>query len=407
MIRKLKGKKIAVLIAAKSVGNIPRMLNLAQNLQVAGVNVIQIGRQASGSRRYIKKGRGHWVLNIKLWSAKIPFTFIRQPLILIEFIIRSRIALTRVQPNYLFTFYNTAAILHRFKYPFSTKKIAWLLDFRHPYFLNYRHRILEKVGESGCKYSDAIVVPTRERLALHLCRRPECLNIPSFIIHNSPNSISMGHDSFLRKNKETFKGYDDRVSVIYAGGIGKGYGLEKIIKAVGSCPQGIRLLLVGKKRYVIGGSGKIKLDSVQSTIEQECKCVPYPSNIEWRDAVPYEELGELLRQADIGYVTYEGKANLNDRFSAPGKLYDYLREGLVLLTDEQNPIFTELVTADCAVFFSVSANEDQMKEVLEEKILNQKEKIPEMKIAARNLFNNYFCQEKQINPLFAFLGISE
>ena len=88
------------------------------------------------------------MLNIDLLSARIPFAPLRQPLVLLEFLLRSRALMNRLQPDYLFTFYNSAAILLRIKWKFPVRKVAWLLDFRHPYFLNWRHRMLERIGEA-------------------------------------------------------------------------------------------------------------------------------------------------------------------------------------------------------------------------------------------------------------------
>lgn len=394
--------KRSLLVVAKPAGNVPRMLNLADNLLKAGVRVLEVGRHKSGERRIIRLGSRHWVLNIEMASEVIKFPILRKFLIYIEFIARCSVLANRVNADFLFTFYNPAAVVHRFVKTDKTKKIAWLLDFWHPYYLTVQHRLLEKIGESGWRFADAIVVPTRERLALHYSQRPECLNIQSFVVHNSPNSKTV----VIREKNN----YADRVSkhknqldFVYAGTVGEGYGLEAIIEVVGNHDFQVKLTILGKKMFLEEGCD-LGIKDFQEKIICLIGNTKHPDRIRWLDSVPYKELADHLENYDIGYVTYALGKNLNDRFSAPGKIYDYISAGVIPMTDTESPIALQLEAANCGFIFSYPPDIQSIGDAVD-RAVEGRDGIERMRARLQIVFNESLSQQRQLIPLFRYLGL--
>lgn len=386
----MKNEKI-VLVAAKPVGNIPRMENFSEILNNNSFFVYQIGRFKPGFSKFRKKSNHEILINIELKvdTFQIPF---KQPLILIEFLFRASALILRINPNCIISFYNAAAILFLNKAFNKKKKITWLLDFYHPNFLSIKHKIIEYFSELGWSKANAIVVPSRERLALHLTRNTKLISIKSFIIPNSPPS---------RKDKRAFKSIklEEDIRIIYTGSVGKGYGLEAMILAVGESNHNIRLAIYGKK---IMEPNSNQLIESQKGIEDLINVVGKKGNIDWLDAVPYSELEQIYQEYDFGFVTYEGQANLNDKFSAPGKLYDYVQQGLILITDNENPISNELEILDCGFLFPFPVTKEKITEILD-KIVLRKTEIPRLKEVTFQFYTNHLALEKKCLPLTDFI----
>jgi hypothetical protein len=55
------------------------------------------------------------------------------------------------------------------------------------------------------------------------------------------------------------------------------------------------------------------------------------------DRVPLEELKYLIKLCDIGIVEYH-KKDLNNLYCASGKTYEYMNEGLAIVTTENIPL---------------------------------------------------------------------
>ena len=166
----------------------------------------------------------------------------------------------------------------------------------------------------------------------------------------------------------------------------------------------MELTIIGKKLYGESSSDNSAIKAFQHQLLSQIEALSASTSIQWLDRVPYAQLGPLLRRADVAYVTYEGQRDLNDYFSAPGKAFDYLREGLVLLTDDRSLVLESIQAADCAAVFSFPVSSDGVYQALS-LLLRRREEIPLMKSRALALFQQHLCLEKQIGPLFHYLGI--
>jgi len=115
------------------------------------------------------------------------------------------------------------------------------------------------------------------------------------------------------------------------------------------------------------------------------------------DAIPYEDLQSVLSYADVGYVSYAGD-ELNTLFSAPGKVYEYLKAGLVLMTDETCCIASYLHSYRCGAILPQKPHVDHVSTALSALAENPSE-VKAMKRRAFQLFVDHFVFEVQVRPL--------
>jgi len=125
------------------------------------------------------------------------------------------------------------------------------------------------------------------------------------------------------------------------------------------------------------------------------------NRVKWVREVPYRELPTILQDADVGFVHYVGDC-LNTRFSAPGKLYEYLRAGLAVLTDSESCETAALAAADCVAFFPRPATSQSVGAAVE-LLVRRRHELDAMKDRARRLFAERLCLERQILPLLQWL----
>jgi hypothetical protein len=121
----------------------------------------------------------------------------------------------------------------------------------------------------------------------------------------------------------------------------------------------------------------------------------------WVDAIDYSEMSHILPMFDVGYVTYIGDT-LNTFFPAPGKAYEYLKAGLILLTDRDITIFDDLSCYGCAIFFDKPVAQNDLSKSLAS-VATKPETIAAMKTNARRLFTEKYSFEKQLEPLTRYL----
>lgn len=387
----LPQKPLALLIAAHPIWNVPPFVNAAKELGRNGYRVIVTGYQTTGLPNRERLAHGAWIFRLPLSSRRIGFTPLRRFFAVLEFLTRSNTITRRLRPDVLITFNDPGSIVQKLvpNRPGLTR-VNWLLEYPELEMLNFFERTLHRFSASCWKLANIIVVPTRERLALHLALRPECANRKTLVVQNAPlnePASQVAPSEGTLEALEYLKGAGpETIRIIYSGAIGNRYGADALIRAVGSFPQGVRLLLLGKKHPL-----------ADEEVNAALKETEFPGNIHWVDEIPYRELSHVLRAGDAGFGTYRGDS-LNTRFSAPGKLYEYLKCGLVILSDDQCCIYAEAVASGCAAFFPKPVTDDGVRKAIAD-LLERRHEVAEMKAAARTLFETRLCMEEQIRPL--------
>ena len=394
-------KQTVLVVHTSAIENTPPLRNCTTHFARRGIRVLVIGYKKPKFPKFERVGHGQWILRVNLKTRKIPGTYFRQACMLIEFLIAVRAILKRTVPRELVAFDDPASLCLGFASSQFTTRIAWLLEFSHPRGKGVFQKALLAVTSRFWRLADALVVPTRERLALHLCLRPECLVKKHFIIQNAPNcqehSLPMHRES--GKKLPLMQADQGRLRIVYSGGVGFGYGLENLIKAVGAMPDDFELLIIGPKYK--GSETESRYLDAQEVISKCIEDANERRNILWLDRVPYDELQGILLQRDIGYVTYE-PLWLNNYFSAPGKVYEYLKAGLVVLTDNASCLSQKLALNDCGEFFPINPSEEDIRAALH-RLVSKRNDIETMKEKALELFERELSFDKQMEPLLTWL----
>ncbi len=394
--KKRTAQPVALIVAAHPIWNVPPFVNAAKELAAKGYRVIVLGYHANDLPQRERLRHNAWILRIPLPTRRVGWAPLRKFLAAFEFLARARSVVNRLRPDVLITFNDPACILQKFiaDRP-NLSRVNWLLEYPELERLGLLERTLYRISANSWKNAEVVVVPTKERLALHLALRPECADRKTLVIQNAPlnepapqTALSDGTRAAL---EWCHSGNPDSITIVYSGAIGNRYGADSLIRAAGSFPHGIRVLLLGKKHPLS--------EEEVNTALKECA---FPENITWVDEIPYRELPQVLKSCDVGFATYRGDT-LNTRFSAPGKLYEYLKCGLTILSDEHCCIYSEATAAGCGIFFPKPVTDDGIRTALAQ-LLDQRPQLPYMKASARRLFENRLSMEQQIKPLLRHLS---
>jgi hypothetical protein len=386
-------RPLVILVVTRNVFHGPRFFNVPKILANYGFKVIIFGYNDDKLPINESIEKCAKIFRIDLKSRKIKFAPLRKFFSFVEFFIVTSKIVKKTNPCCLITFSDPAAILLKFAAYYQNKilKINWILEIPEFNSTGFFEGLLLKISILCWQSADILVTPTKERMALSLSLQPSCITKSHFVIHNSPLMSQYINKKFSNKCQFAInllvevkaKGL---ISLIYTGAIGNSQAIGSLIKAVGNIKSGISLLLLGKKN---------NLSSREVTTA--LNVVAYPENIFWIDEIPYRELQEVLPYADVGFVTYRGDT-LNTLFSAPGKIYEYLKAGLLILSDKNCCISDEILMYDCGILFPRPITDIGVRQAVE-KIMQNKSEIERRKLASKELFKDRFSFEQQVMPV--------
>lgn len=164
----------------------------------------------------------------------------------------------------------------------------------------------------------AVIMPQVDRINYFTFKYPEVKD-KIYLLENFPiEDDSNAEDYFLEKFNLN-KG--DNKIVLYSGSMNKERCVDEIILAF-KYIEGALLVLIGKwdeKR-------KKEVESMLSENGLEHKVLMY-------DRIPFNELLLAANSSDIG-VCFYNDPNLNSYFNASNKIYEYLNNGVMVLTNE-------------------------------------------------------------------------
>jgi glycosyltransferase involved in cell wall biosynthesis len=116
------------------------------------------------------------------------------------------------------------------------------------------------------------------------------------------------------------------VTVLYHGGLDPNRGLENLIVASRYFHKNIRL--------VIRGEGRLENELKQLASDRH--------NVSFEKYIPVNEVVRAASAADIGVIAYV-PTNLNQYYSSPNKLFEYIQAGLAVVTSDL-PFLRHIVT---------------------------------------------------------------
>jgi glycosyltransferase involved in cell wall biosynthesis len=129
-------------------------------------------------------------------------------------------------------------------------------------------------------------------------------------------TVIMNTSTFRETDRPAPGNASPDITVLYHGIYLKDRGLEQLIEAVKHFPTGMRLLMRGK--------GEIE-PLLRAVAERE----GVTDRVYFAPPVKMEELISAAAAADIGVIPYIA-TNLNNKFSTPNKLFEYMMAGLAI-----------------------------------------------------------------------------
>ena len=267
-------------------------------------------------------GKGAIILRAPLGASKIKFGFLRKLLVVVEFIGLTVKLNKRLQPHAFIAFNEVAAVANRFIKK-RIRNINWLLEFPENETGSAAEGLLKRLSVKSWHSASVNIFPTKERMAMASVLAPKMTRSKLVVMHNCPTIEDVLNNRQLSVKSQQavnfLKSSDGCLKIVYTGAVGNRYGWNSLIKAVGDTPTS-RLLMLGSKH-----------DLGEREYAEAVFGCRFSENILWFDAIPYAELQQIIINADFGFVTYRGDT-LNTTFAAPGKLYEYLKAGLVVMT---------------------------------------------------------------------------
>jgi len=381
--------KSVVLVCAHKIWNVPPLLNVPKVLADQGWDATVIGYQADDLPEEESLAKSARIRRLRMRSRALPSATLRKAFATLEFLAAAARQVRHLKPSVLICVNEPASILLRWADGVPLK-VAWPLEFPEFEMFGSAERLLWQYSSASWPRADFLVAPTAARLALSCGLQPELLERRSFVVHNAPldggslpaatSPKALEATSWIRNEQRA-----GRACLVHAGAIGNRYGINRLIEAVGDV-AGVSLLILGKKHALS-----------ESEVTQALRDCQDPTRVKWIDEIPYAELPAVLSQAEAGFVHYIGDT-INTRFSAPGKIYEYLRAGMVIVTDNDCCISSELAAAGVGFFFSRPASREGIASAVA-KLAAARSELPEMRARARRMFAEEFNLQRQMASL--------
>nr|WP_319555538.1 glycosyltransferase [uncultured Vibrio sp.] len=181
--------------------------------------------------------------------------------------------------------------------------------------LSIRIAIFKFFESWASKKYNVIVFPNNHRAKIF--RRYYKIKFKSVVIRNI-TEFHPDKDTFTNLNRV------DIVNVVYQGVISKGRGIDDIISRFKNV-KGVNLTIIGW-----GQDESWLKDKVKNS-----------NNIRFIGKVTREELQSEMKKNHIGIISYISK-DLNNKFCAPNKIFEYVNSGLYVLSSQQPTIKDEV-----------------------------------------------------------------
>lgn len=245
-------------------------------------------------------------------------------------------------------------------------------DFKNDIFFKF----LLKLDDWTCKNSNVVLTHSKDMLK-SLKQRSNGKKYNIILMNNfSPQNLKKN-----KKKKLSIKYKKNKLSIIYAGNIGRFQGLETIIDAMALLThrKDIELIFVGN------GTEKEKLEKKAQLKKLNIKFIKY---------LPIHFTKQIIRNADIGLVTLIPKIY---KYAHPSKIATYLEEGkpIICVLEKKSQIIKDMLLQGYG-FYAKFGDMHSIANLLIRLADNNKWKKKKSQLALK-YFNKYFSSKTVLN----------
>lgn len=222
---------------------------------------------------------------------------------------------------------NRKAILPSMVIKYSFKPKLLVLDARELYILNETKSMSGKIGcifeKIFNKHFDLILVANKER-GEYMYKYYQ-LQTPPLIFPNIRKltyDVNFKEKEYIEKYKNEFK---SKWKIVVTDGCALDRGIVKLLDAMNILGNDYSL-------YIIGKSKKNYLRYIKEYINEN-----QINNVRILGLVNQNELKWIINQCDIGVAIYN-QNDINNKYCASGKIYEFIYEGIPLLTSTNPPL---------------------------------------------------------------------
>jgi glycosyltransferase involved in cell wall biosynthesis len=202
--------------------------------------------------------------------------------------------------------------------------------------------IWNHLQNKGLKASDVIFHAESNRLRYFQKHYPVATGIPQVLVENFP---------FYTEVPEERQPPADEVRVVYLGGFGDGRFTEEIIEAFSGMDPKMRLDIVGFGRPAY-------VEALKSGLRER-----KVDHVRILPGIPHSSIPAFLKDYHIGVALYRN-TNLNNYYCAPNKVYDYLMNGMPVITNDY-PGLLEVIEANKAGACIPEVNAGELRKAIE------------------------------------------
>lgn len=204
-------------------------------------------------------------------------------------------------------------------------KVKVIQDVRELYFYEDIKkawaRYLSRLETRSMKKANVVLCANHQRAKI-MKEKYNLAKLP--IVFENIRFLEGDYDEVLL-NQKYVNEFHYKFNIISTGGISLDREIDKLVYS-------IKYLNKDYGLYIVGDGSEYDKNVVNKIIEDNGL-----NNVKLIGKVPLGELRYLVKQCDIGIVHYS-KKDLNNKFCASGKVYEYLSEGLPIVTTENIPL---------------------------------------------------------------------